>query len=146
MSLFGLFIGKFQFGENAKSLSEKLILQEELVERLFRALDFITSIRVDESLEKDHNHRLEITKNDLNSFLSQWPESKIYLSDEINSKLSDLWLLWNKINTNIEMHLSLPEYKDDTFYNENFGPKGKETRKKLEDELKKSILEVIHNA
>ncbi len=91
------------------------------VERLFRALDFITSIRVDESPEKDHKHRLEITKNELNSFISQWPESKIYLSEETNNKLSELWRLWSETNTNIEMHLSLSEYRDGTFYNESFG-------------------------
>lgn len=125
--------------------------------RLFQAITFLTSSRIDspkdpeqeEGLQKktyqirrDHEDRIKATAQDLDAFFNAKNEAEVYLTDEINKKLEELWKEWVSVRVEISIYFNgvdahetkLSHVKD--AYNNSFGTIGQKRREAMEDKIK----------
>lgn len=88
--------------------------------RLFQAIDYFSSPALDvtetsdelkQRFPKSHLQRenfrlrMEVTAKDVDDFIKAKNESEVYLSDEINSVLNELWKRWTEIKVSYQMHM-----------------------------------------
>ena len=86
---------------------------------MFQALDYLASPMIDTPKDsekekgplketyqgrQDYADRLIATKDDLNNFFSVKNEAEVYLPDDVNKKLEELWKMWVSVKIDIRLH------------------------------------------
>lgn len=126
----------------------------EAVIRLFQALDYLASVKIDSPedpaeeagprkrtyrMRRDHANRLETVAKDLEKFTLLSNEAKVFLDDALNQKVEELWRLWVSTKVDIEMHLTLLDQEatreQPQFYENSYGKRGQDKRAALQKEL-----------
>lgn len=128
--------------------------------RVFQALDLITLVIIDSpedpSFEnspqkrtyrerRDLDERCKIVSDDIKNFILRSNEAKVFLDDDVNAKIEELWKLWVSTKVDVEMSFNVVDSgtRENDFYNRSFGSQGRAARAKLKEELVAALRPVV---